>query len=175
MGEALLADRLRARGVDAVVDSAGLVGAGRPAADHTLAVLASRGIDHSAHRSRVMEAGHLESADLVLAMTREHLREAAVLAPGKFARIFTLKELVRRAATAGPRRAGESLDDWLDRLGEGRDRQDLLGSSADDDVADPYGMDRRSYETTYTEIESLVDRFVDLAWPPRPADEGERA
>lgn len=151
--------------MDAVVDSAGLVGAGRPAADHTLSVLSARGIDHSAHRSRVMEPSILEPADLILAMTREHLREAAVLAPGRFSRIFTLKELVRRATAAGPRPESEDIGDWLDRLGEGRERRELLGTSAEDDVADPYGMDLRSYEMTYDEIESLVDRFVDLAWP----------
>lgn len=165
MGEALLADRLRKRGVDAVVSSAGLMLHGRPASAHAVSVLAERGIDHSSHRSRIMDTGILESADLVLAMTREHLREAAVLNPSKFDRTFTLKELVRRGEAAGRRAAGQPLGEWLDKVAAGRDRSDLLGSSSDDDVADPYGMDRHDYERTCAEIESLVDRLVTLVWP----------
>lgn len=165
MGEALLADRLRKRGVDAIVSSAGLVLHGKPASAHAVSVLADRGIDHSSHRSRVMDGGILESADLVIAMTREHLREAAVLNPSTFDRTFTLKELVRRGEAAGPRAAGQRLDEWLAKVGVGRDRADLLGTSLDDDVADPYGMDRDDYERTCSEIEVLIDRLVKVAWP----------
>ncbi|HUR48465.1 MAG TPA: hypothetical protein VMY88_02900 [Acidimicrobiales bacterium] len=165
MGEAILAERLRTRGVDAVVSSAGLVLHGKPASPHAVSVLADRGIDHSSHRSRVMDSGTLESADLVVAMTREHLREAAVLNPSTFDRTFTLKELVRRGEAAGPRAPGQSLDEWLDKAAAGRDRSDLLGTSADDDVADPYGMERGDYERTCAEIEGLIDRLVKLAWP----------
>jgi protein-tyrosine phosphatase len=166
MGEALLADRLAKRGVDAVVSSAGLVLTGQPASSHALTALSARGIDHSAHRSRIMDAGILESADLVVAMTREHLREAAVTNPARFERTFTLKELVRRAAEAGSRPQGQDLGEWLDKLAAGRDRQNLLG---EDDVADPYGSDRESYERTCREIEGLIDRFVSLAWPQQAA------
>lgn len=165
MGEAILADRLRSRGVDAVVSSAGLVLQGKPASPHAVSVLSDRGIDHSGHRSRIMDAGILESADLVLAMTREHLREAAVLTPARFDRTFTLKELVRRAESVGPRAPGQPLDEWLDKVGAGRDRMELLGRSDDDDVADPYGMERNDYERTCAEIEGLIDRLVKVAWP----------
>ncbi|MBW3537159.1 MAG: hypothetical protein KY395_05220 [Actinobacteria bacterium] len=165
MGQALLADRLRRRGVDAVVSSAGLVLSGKPASDHAVSVLADRGIDHRSHRSRVMDAGILESADLVLAMTREHLREAAVLNPSTFDRTFTLKELVRRGESAGARAPDQPLSEWLAKVGAGRDRAEMLGRSADDDVADPYGMEREDYERTCAEIEDFIDRLVDLAWP----------
>ena len=165
MGEAILADRLRKRGVDAVVSSAGLVLHGKPASAHAVSVLSDRGIDHSAHRSRVMDTGILESADLVLAMTREHLREAAVLTPSKFDRTFTLKEIVRRGESVGARTAGQPLDEWLDKVAAGRDRAELLGRSEEDDVADPYGMERNDYERTCVEIELLIDRLVKVAWP----------
>lgn len=165
MGEALLADRLRRRGVEAVVSSAGLVLHGQPASAHAVSVLRGRGIDHSSHRSRVMDTGILESADLVLAMTRQHLREAAVLNPSTFDRTFTLKELVRRGEAAGPRAAGQPLEEWLEKVGAGRDRSDLLGTSGEDDVADPYGMDRGDYERTCAEIEASIDRLVKVVWP----------
>ena len=165
MGEALLADRLRKKGVDAVVSSAGLVSAGQPASRHAVAVLSDRGLDHSHHRSRVMDTGILESADLVLAMTREHLREAAVLNPSTFDRTFTLKELVRRGEAAGWRAPDQSLEEWMSKVAAGRDRNDLLGRSDEDDVADPYGMDRHDYERTCAEIEGLVDRLMAVAFP----------
>ena len=165
MGEAILADRLRKRGVESVISSAGLVLHGKPASAHAVSVLADRGIDHSSHRSRVMDIGILESADLVLAMTREHLREAAVLNPSAFDRTFTLKELVRRGESAGRRASDQPLSEWLEKAGAGRDRGDLLGTSPEDDVADPYGMDRGDYERTCAEIEALIDRLVEVAWP----------
>ena len=165
MGEAILADRLRKREIDATVSSAGLVLHGKPASAHAVSVLADRGIDHSSHRSRVMDTGILEAADLVLAMTREHLREAAVLNPSTFDRTFTLKELVRRGEAAGRRAPGQPLEEWLEKVAAGRDRAELLGTSHEDDVADPYGMDRGDYERTCAEIESLIDRLVKVAWP----------
>lgn len=165
MGEALLADRLNRSGADAAVSSAGLLFAGRPASDHAVAVLAERGLDHRSHRSRVMDTGILESADLILAMTREHLREAAVLNPSVFDRTFTLKELVRRGESAGPRAPGQPLSEWLSKVGAGRDRMEMLGRSDEDDVADPYGMERNDYERTCAEIENLIDRLMKVAWP----------
>jgi hypothetical protein len=40
----------------------------------------------------------------------------------------------------------------------------MLGSSADDDVADPYGSSHRVYEEVTDEIGDLVRRFVALLW-----------
>jgi protein-tyrosine-phosphatase len=44
-------------------------------------------------------------------------------------------------------------------------RNDLLGDSPLDDVADPYGGSSSAYEAAVTEIEDLVDRLVSLFWP----------
>jgi protein-tyrosine-phosphatase len=52
MAAALLGRRLDEAGVKAVVASAGLLFDGRPATDYSLAVMADRGFDTSAHRSR---------------------------------------------------------------------------------------------------------------------------
>jgi len=113
------------------------------------------------------------------------VREAVVLDPGALSRSFMLKELVRRAEVIGPRRpsapvpgpaaaalsgdggpeALEPFEAWLDRAVAGRRPADLLGTSPGDDIADPLGMSRRAYERTAAEIEDLVDRFVDLAFP----------
>jgi len=147
------------------VGSAGLRLVGEPASANGVDVLAERGIDLSAHRSRILDRQLLEGSDLALAMSREHLREAVLAQPDIWPRAFTLKELVRRGETIGPRAPGESIDAWLARAHAGRNRADLLGSSSADDVEDPIGLSRSAYEKTANELSDLVDRLVDLLWP----------
>ncbi len=158
--------------MDVRVTSAGLRLAGEPASGHGVDVLGTRGIDLSAHRSRIVDRELLESTDLVLAMAREHLREAVLALPDIWPRAFTLKELVRRGETIGPRAPGESVGQWIARAHSGRNRQDLLGSSSTDDVEDPIGLDRSAYEKTADELSDLVDRLVDLLWPPAAEETG---
>src|SRR4051794_7487323 len=100
MAEALLRARLDTRGAAGVrVHSAGLLKGGMPATSNAREVVA--GLD--AHVSRQLTGAMIDDADLVIAMTRDHLREAVVLRPDAFRRTFTLKELVRRARRVGPR------------------------------------------------------------------------
>lgn len=173
MAEALLRHRLEAVGVDAVVSSAGLYPGGRPATPHGVATMADRGLDLSGHRSRQIDAPRLLAADLVIGMTREHVREAAVLQPDVLSRAFTLKELVRTAAIAGPRRSGEDLDGWLARVAAERNRSDLLGVGHDDelDVADPVGLGRADYERTARLLDDLLAQVVAFAFPAHRSEE----
>ncbi len=164
MAEVLLRHRFGDLGIDAQVTSAGLLQSGQPASAHGVDILRGRGLDMSTHRSRTMSRDLLGSADLLLAMAREHVREAVVLDPGLWPRTFTLKELVRRGEATGPRRPGESLADWLAQVGQGRRISELTGSSPDDDVADPYGGPRTAYERMATELDGLIDRLVAVAF-----------
>ncbi len=163
MAEVLLRDRLEQVGVEVHVHSAGLLAGGRPASEHGVAVMRARGLDLTGHRSRRMTAELLRDADLVIAMAREHVREAVVLEPDAFPRTFTLRELVRRAR-GRPRRPGEHLRDWAARLHDGRTRRDLLGVSSDDDIADPIGGSPQRYAATADELEELIGRVVELGW-----------
>src|SRR5205807_9477899 len=104
-------------------------------------------------------------------MAREHLREAVLLVPACWPRAFTLKELVRRGEIAGPRQAGQSFERWLAAVHAGRERGDLLGASAEDDVADPIGLPVRVYRETANEIDGLTRRLVELAWANAPTHE----
>ncbi len=150
--------------MDVSVRSAGLLHTGHPASAHGIDVLSERGIDLSTHRSRSMTAELLRQADLVLAMAREHVREAVVLESSAWPRTFTLKELVRRGEEIGPRRADESLEQWLARAHAGRRPQQLMGYSLDDDVADPIGRPRNAYERMVADLDRLVERLVWLVW-----------
>jgi protein-tyrosine phosphatase len=164
MAEALLARGLISLGSDVVIRSAGLLDGNEPARPEAVSVMASYGIDISAHRSRKVTAEDLDRADLTLAMAREHVRYAVVAAPAAWPRTFTLAEIVRRGRTVGPRGAGESLAGWLARVQAGRQRAALLGSSAEDDVADPAGGPLPGYEHAAAVLSQLIDQLVELCW-----------
>ena len=166
MAEAFLRQRLQCRGIDANVHSAGLLRSGAPASDHGIAVLRGLGLDIGGHRSTKLAPELLRGADLVLGMAREHVRAAVVEEPQVWPRAFTLKELVRRGAEVGPRTLGQPLEEWLDKCHAGRLTGDLLGESEGDDVAYPIGQARAVYERTAAELFDLVERLVDLAFPP---------
>ena len=164
MAEAFLQHRLQELGVEARVHSAGLLHAGQAAPAYGVDAVGGFGIDTSAHRSRRMTRDMVADADLVVGMAREHVREAVLLCPDAWPKTFTLKELVRRGEQAGPRARGQLLDEWLAKLHAGRRRQDALGSSPEDDVADPIGLGAEDYRRTAAEIEELVVRMVGLIW-----------
>jgi protein-tyrosine phosphatase len=158
MAEAMLSARLAAQAVP--VASAGLLESGQCPPAEVVSVMAARGIDVAGHRSRRVTADDLAAADLVLGLAREHARHAAVLLPDCWPRTFTLRELLRRGQQAGARAPGEPLGDWLARAGGDRRRRDLLGSSADDDVPDPYGGPLAGYQATASLLDRLTSELV---------------
>jgi protein-tyrosine phosphatase len=168
MAESLLSGHLAALGAAVPVSSAGMLGAGEPPPAEVVSAMATRGGDVTRHRSQVATAGGVAQADLVLGMTREHLRHAAVLCAAAWPRTFTLRELVRRGRQVGPRAAGEPLAEWLARAGSGRNHLDLLGSDATDDLADPIGGPPQAYEATAALIDQLTADLAELCWGLAP-------
>ena len=167
MAAALLARHLGDAGVEVVVSSTGILFDGRPATDFGVAVMADRGIDTSAHRSRKLRPEMVTGADIVIGMAREHVAEALAFGPEIWRRAFTLKEIVRLGEEHGGRKSEESLEQWLDglhqaRLQAGARTTDLFAPSADDDVADPIGGPRRSYQRTAEELDDLTARLARL-------------
>lgn len=164
MAEGLLRHRLARLGVEVKVSSAGLAFEDRPATPEAVDAASRRGVDIAAHRSRIVTAEMLQSADLVLGLERMHVREAILLGRAA-ARCFTLKELARRSTAAGPRRPGETLAGWAERVSAGRSNLELLGESAADDIADPYRQPSSIYERCIDEIAGTLEQIVSLAWP----------
>jgi protein-tyrosine phosphatase len=164
MTEALLARSLTAAGVTGWVHSAGTLGQGEPPPPETVAAMAGYGLDVTQHRSRLLAAAELHTADLVLALAREHVRHAVVTEPAAWPRTFTLMELLRRGQQAGPRMPSEPLAGWLARVHADRDHAALLGDSPDDDVADPIGGPASAYVMTAALLDHLVGGLVDLCW-----------
>ncbi|MGI8686725.1 MAG: hypothetical protein ACR2MO_16825 [Acidimicrobiales bacterium] len=164
MAEAFLRQRLADLGVEARVHSAGRLFVDTPATAEGITAMRAFGHDTSGHRSARLTPETARSADLILAMAREHVRDVAVLGQDVWPRAFTMKEIVRRANAVGARTPGQPFDEWLAKLHAGRATTDILGSSPDDDVADPIGESPAVYSRTAAEIRALTDELVDLAW-----------
>lgn len=154
------------------VCSAGLLQAGWASPKEAISAMRRHGLDLSSHRSSLLAVELAAPPDLVVAMAREHARAVLEHSPNLFSRTFTLKEIVRRAETRGPRHPQEALDDYLDRVGEGRSLS--VGMNGADDVADPLGRPATEYERCAAEIERLVRRLVELVWPTGTGREGFR-
>jgi len=146
------------------VASAGLLPGGFASPAEVVTVMAEFDLDVSAHASTQVTPAIVAGADLVVAMGRRHAREVVLLDPGAWTRTFTAKEIVRRGERVGPRSAGEPLDRWLARLHQGRVRTALVGSSAEDDVADPLGGPLAAYRATARELAELVEGLAGLLW-----------
>jgi protein-tyrosine phosphatase len=164
-----LVDRRDVDGEAWTVHSAGVGRFGVGVDDSTRRAAAQFGLDLSEHRPRSLDEAMVvnEGADLVLTMTREHLRTVTTLAPQAWRRTFTLKEFARRSSATGRPRPDESVPAWVARLSEGRRPAELLRRDPADDVADPYGLAQRHYDEMIAEVRDAVDALVVAVWPDR--------
>lgn len=169
MAEALLRARLVGRAPGVVVGSVGLRFDDHPAERNAVKAMAKRGIDLSGFSSRILSAELLEGASLILAMEQMHVREVAMLGESLFARTFTLPEFVELAEAHGPRLSGP-LAQWVAPMGADRSPQQYLGTNPAREVRDPIGQSARAFRSCADQLDGLLDRLVDLAWPlPAPA------
>ncbi len=166
MAAALLRRRLGPAGASVSIASAGLLTRDRPASAEAVEVMGEYGLDISAHRSQLLRPDLLAGADLVVGMARQHVREASVLDPAAWPKTFTLKDLVRRAGTSGPRVPGQPFGDWLAGLSQGRVIEDVLTDDPDDEVSDPIGQPVETYREVAAELDGLLEALVAAAWPP---------
>lgn len=164
MAEAMLR-RLAEGGCPLEVGSAGTVGDGTPPPEHAVAVMAERGLDIDGRPSRRLTPAVLEGADLIIAMSRQHLVDVATLHPPAFERAFTFSDLLERSEAAGGRVEGESLAQWARRMSAGRTRASVLTAGGAGDVADPMGGSLRDFEQTRDQLESMVGRLAPCLCP----------
>jgi protein-tyrosine-phosphatase len=158
----LLRRRLDERGIDATVGSAGFLAEGYPATDDAVAVAADDGLDLAGHVSRTVTRDLLRSADLLIAMERQHVIDLAVLAPDTWPRIFQLRDLLRRAQAVGRRSPDRPFEDWLAELGAGRTPADVFANPLADDIADPVTGPRSGYDATRQLLDDLLTRLAAL-------------
>ena len=139
VAERLLQREWTGAGVPVQVTSAGSRGGRNTVHPATLEAARFVRVDLSDHTSRLLTADMIdtEGADLVIGMTREHLRHAISLQPTCWPRAFTFRELVRRTAQLASSPA--SWEDWLAVCHDGRNLSDLIVPLPTDDLPDPYG------------------------------------
>jgi protein-tyrosine phosphatase len=166
MAEAILRSELAERGVDWAIWSVGLLEAGHPMVEEALAALGPEGASMADHRSKTLVATDVREADIIFGMAREHVREVAVLVPESWARTFTLKEFVRRSETFPPWFPDQPFLSWLAAIHRGRERQDMQGDSAEDDVADPIGGMPSDFASTARLLRTLCTKVAERLSPP---------
>jgi len=159
---ALLEKRLDAVDAGVSIESVGLKFTGEPTPEIGVSVMAEHGIDLAPHRSVAVTSEAVADADLILGMTREHVRDVVGISPAAWPKTFTLKDFVRRADKVGPPRRHQRLADWLETVGEGRDPRDLLGTDPDDEVPDPYGQRTKVWKRVVDELDDLVSKVPRL-------------
>ena len=165
MAEAFFRSGVKERGLDFTVASAGLLDSDRPIAPTALSHVERADPQMAAHRTNLLRAADVLSADLIIGVTRAHVREVVVLVPDAWPRTFTLKELVCRGSRIGPRQPGQSLSDWLVAVGAQRSRSDLLGDSVLDDIEDPVAGSTSLVRIVAREIRSAVRALIELISP----------
>lgn len=147
------------------VRSAGTQGASFGPPDQLVKEAAAFGIDLSGHVPQKINPGMIAEADLVVGLSRAHVREIVLADTSSFPKTFTLREIVRRAIDQGPRPVEESLRGWLATLHEGRKHGDLIGDSRDDDIDDPMGGSPDDYRLMLQDVSTLTGTLGRLAWP----------
>ena len=126
MGEGLLRDRLTGAGLDAQyqVASSGVWALdGRPASENSVAVMAERGIDISAHIAHTINADDMAESDLILVMSREHKRMIRNTWPQYEWKVYRLSEM------AGKRK--DVRDPYGGPIKEYRECADIIGEYID--------------------------------------------
>jgi len=156
-----------------LVHSAGtqaLEGRGMP--DPQRAIAASLGISNSAsHRAQVLTSAHVQGADLILAMGREHRSAAVQLSPKDLRRVFTIRELARIVPSVPDtelsiQRSAEiaaKLRCAIEVAATNRGLALPPERPEDGDVVDPYRRDVDTYEKSRDQLlhalNSLLDYF----------------
>ncbi len=160
MAEGLLRTRAAQRSIPVTVSSVGFLYDGEPATPDAVEVMAALDVDISGHRSRIVAAGHVEAADLIVTMERAHARSLCVDVPDAAPRIHTIGVAAQRLGSS----PGRSLAEQIDEMGAARSASDLLGGG-DDEVKDPFGRPRKQYRQTAARLDRLIADLLDAVSP----------
>lgn len=122
----------------------------------------------AAHRAQQITLAHVEDADLILAMEREHRSEVVRLSPRALRRTFTLRELARIADLVPDQDlVFEDQDDLVANLkvlveaaAVNRGLAVPFESPTDDDVVDPYRRSKQTYDDSKDQVVAALGEIV---------------
>ncbi|TFC47185.1 low molecular weight phosphatase family protein [Cryobacterium shii] len=131
------------------------------------------GGDPSAHVAQELTEQHVQSANLVFAMSREHRRAIVELVPRAIRYTFTIREFARLVADLTDDDLDEAaalpLDDLVGRLStlmalaaSQRGAVAPLASAEDDDVVDPYRCSDEVYVESAQQLVPAINAVTAL-------------
>ncbi|MGF7087538.1 protein-tyrosine phosphatase [Kroppenstedtia sanguinis] len=190
MAEALLRQKAMEEGIRLEVRSAGISAVnGLSPSDAAVQVMKEKGIDHSSHRSRPLDAAMAAWADLILVMTEAHKQMLVHRYPDAVDKLHTLKEYVLedsqqekvkslqrlqvdletcRALLEQAEKEGDHLrKKELQVQLEGQEasfaslRKEVDEMLSQMNVGDPFGGDEEVYRRCAAEIEVQVEKLLD--------------
>ena len=162
MASAYFAKSARLSGAsDAFSASAGFLEGGRPVHEHVANILAEHGVDVSGKQSQKLSQDLVKNADLILAMTSEHVRGVVSKFPKSIKDIYTLRHF---GTIVTPRPAAVSTREWLDDLNKAN-RRSYLGDDAILDTPDPIGQDFKVFAELAVELENSINWIMGCAFP----------
>lgn len=168
MGEALLRDALRRRGIAGEVASAGFLPGGFAAAGGAVDAMRRIGLDISGHTSRRLDAAILDWADIVVTMEGAHVVDLVEEWPDHSRRAVTLEGSVRIAETHESTGTldGPGIRHWATAA-----QALLVPSILDqrDDVPDPMGRSNREFRRTAELLADRLNRLLDVWFPATAA------
>jgi protein-tyrosine-phosphatase len=145
MAAGILKNMLRERGIDNIeVSSAGISAAdGFPATQNAIIACRDWGIDISEHRSRLLDLALVESNDLVLVMTPEHLGYVKSMTSSND-HVYLIKRFPEKSSDGkGP------------------------------EVADPIGRPLEDYGRTFLELDEIIRKiFADIVSMSKNSNDG---
>lgn len=142
----------------------------RPIHEHSAQVLRSRHAFTEDHRSRLLDVGMLQDADLVLTATREHRSAVVRLLPAAIGRTFTMLQFARLTGAvpalggANPAQLGREL------VIAAKAARPLLQPvpPQQDDLPDPMGRPLADFERCAARLDEVV-RTILAPLPSAPA------
>ena len=139
---------------------------GEPISPRMAALVAGAGADPDGFTSRQLTSVILRPAELVIAMTSEHRRDAVTLHPAAVQRTFVLGELAHmlesvdvrevRAIVGGSASTPERLRATI-ALAK---RYRTPGVDPGEDIVDPYGRSESVYGTSFAQIQARLEPLV---------------
>jgi protein-tyrosine phosphatase len=156
MAEGFLRHEAGRRGLDIAVRSTGThAWTGRAATIDGRRVMADMGVPIDDHRTLELDRDLVDWADLIIGLSREHVRETVRAFPEADAKTFTLKGFLELLPTLPP---FQDTGSWLEEAARLRETQ---RGPADQDVDDPIGEREAAYRRVASEIRDLMERLAD--------------
>ncbi len=155
-----------ALGDEVEVSSAGVAAVvGGPIHPEMRSLLEQSRVAADGFAARQFTPADIQSADLVLALSREHRFMVVEEVPAALRRSYTLLEFARIVTSPEfPPLPADGLDARLRSMVTHAARyRSRSAADEDDDVPDPYGREPEAYQLSYRLIRDAVDRIAAVA------------